>query len=112
LGTKAVDWTARHSISTDVLINCTPVGMHPNVDESPFDKLHMKPGVVVFDTVYNPENTMFLKDARARNCDIITGVDMFVRQAGLQYKLFTGREPPGDVMREALKKAIGPARHT
>ena len=42
--------------------------------------------------------------------DVITGVDMFVRQAALQYGLFTGREAPRDVMREALKRAIGPAR--
>ena len=51
---KAVDWHARHSISFDVLVNCTPVGMHPNVDESPCHFSILKPGMMVFDTIYTP----------------------------------------------------------
>lgn len=107
---KAIDWSARHGISADVLINCTPVGMHPNVDETPFDRHHMRPSMVVFDTVYNPESTLFIKDARARSCVVVTGVDMFIRQAALQYKLFTGEEAPMPLMRETLKRATGAAR--
>jgi len=107
---KAVDWSARHGISADILVNCTPVGMHPNVDETPFDRHHMRPSMVVFDTVYNPETTLFVKDARARSCTVVTGVDMFIRQAALQYKLFTGEEAPMDLMRETLKRATGAAR--
>jgi len=60
--------------------------------------------------VYNPENTLFIKDAGARNCKVITGVDMFVRQAAMQFKLFTGQDAPADVMREALKQAISAAK--
>ena len=48
----------------DIVVNCTPVGMHPNVDESPFNKSHLKPTMIVFDTVYNPESTLLLKEAR------------------------------------------------
>ena len=40
----------------EILVNCTPIGMHPNVDESPFNKSHLKPSMIVFDTVYNPES--------------------------------------------------------
>ena len=83
---------ARHSVAADLLFNCTPVGMHPNVDETPFEKHHLRPSMVVFDAVYNPENTLLVKEARSRNCTVITGVDMFVRQACLQFKLFTGQE--------------------
>ena len=107
---KAIDWSARHGISADILVNCTPVGMHPNVDETPFDRHHMRPSMVVFDTVYNPESTLFVKDARARSCVVVTGVDMFIRQAALQFKLFTGQDAPMGLMRETLKRATGAAR--
>ncbi len=61
---KAVDWHARHNVSFDVLINCTPVGMHPNVDEAPCHFSILKPGVTVFDTIYTPETTLLIREAR------------------------------------------------
>ncbi|HEV3138779.1 MAG TPA: shikimate dehydrogenase [Pirellulales bacterium] len=108
---KAVDWLNRYSVQPDVLINCTPVGMHPNVDATPYDKHHLRPSMVVFDTVYNPENTLLVKDARSQSCTVVTGVEMFVRQACLQFKLFTSREAPSELMREVLKRTIGPAKY-
>jgi len=101
----AVPWPARHSVSADILVNCTPVGMHPNVDESPFERHHLRPAMVVFDVVYNPENTLLVKEARMRNCTVITGVEMFVRQACLQFELFTGETGPADLMRREIKRA-------
>ena len=109
-GAKAVDWKNRHSVEFDILVNCTPVGMHPNVDESPFDKHHLKPSMVVFDTVYNPENTLLLKHAKSQSCRTITGATMFIRQAALQYKLFTGKEAPVKLMGEVFRRAILPAK--
>src|SRR5690606_34058676 len=94
LNCDALDWGNRHGISPDILINCTPVGMHPNVDETPYDKRHLRPSMIVFDTVYNPENTLLIKEAKAQSCTVVSGVEMFVRQASLQFKLFTGREGP------------------
>jgi 3-dehydroquinate dehydratase/shikimate dehydrogenase len=105
---KAVDWEGRHRGNVDILINCTPVGMHPNVDESPIHKTFLKPSMLVFDTVYNPESTLLVKDARTRNCAVITGVEMFVRQAMLQFFLFTRQEASPELMRDVLKRAIGP----
>ena len=81
----SVEWAARHSVAADLLVNCTPVGMHPNVDETPFEKHHLRPSMIVFDAVYNPENTLLVKEARSRNCTVITGIDMFVRQAMRQF---------------------------
>ncbi len=107
LHAKVVDWDDRHSFNADLLINCTPVGMHPNVDEMPYEKHFLRPNMIVFDTVYNPENTLLVKEAQTRSCDVITGVDMFVGQAALQFKLFTGEEPPMNVMRDTLKRATG-----
>ncbi|MGA2035800.1 MAG: shikimate dehydrogenase [Thermoguttaceae bacterium] len=108
---RSVDWAQRHTVSADILVNCTPVGMHPNVDESPFDRHHLKPSMVVFDVVYNPENTLLVKEARSRNCTVVTGVDMFVRQACLQFELFTGQEGPAEVMRDVIRRAIAAAKY-
>ena len=108
-GCKVVEWSARHGIGCDILVNCTPVGMHPNVDDTPYAKHHLRPSMLVFDTVYNPETTLLAKEARSQGCATVSGLDMFVRQAALQYKLFTGKNAPTDLMREVLRKAIGPA---
>ena len=105
---KAIDWEARQRVQCDILINCTPIGMHPNVDDSPVSKTFLKHSMLLFDTVYNPESTLLIKDARSRNCQTITGVEMFERQAMLQFFLFTRQEAPPGLMREVLKKTIGP----
>jgi 3-dehydroquinate dehydratase/shikimate dehydrogenase len=105
-----VEWERRHALQVEILINCTPLGMHPHVDETPYNKTAFKPGSIVFDTVYNPENTLFIKDARDRDCFVVTGVDMFVRQAALQYKLFTGQDAPEKAMRDVLKRATSAAK--
>lgn len=110
VGGRTIPWTTRASGHPDILINCTPVGMHPNVDDSPLPPAGFKPGMVVFDTVYHPENTMLLKLARGHDCKTITGVEMFVRQAAAQSRIFTGLEPPEDLMREVVKRRLGPLR--
>lgn len=108
---KAIEWDMRHHFAPDVLLNGTPVGMHPKMDNSPWDQKYLKAGMVVFDTVYNPEQTLLIKQAREANCRVITGVDMFIRQAALQFQLFTGSEAPIDLMRDVLKRTIGPAKY-
>ena len=108
---RSVAWSLRHTVTADLLLNCTPVGMHPDVDETPFDKHHLRPSMIVFDAVYNPENTLLVKDARSRNCTVVTGVDMFVRQACLQFKLFTGRNGPAELMRNVIRRAIAAVKY-
>jgi len=110
VGCKAVDWAGRHRLPHDCVVNATPVGMHPNVDETPYDKEHLRPYMVVFDTVYNPENTLLIKEARSVGCRVVTGVEMFVRQAAIQFRIWQGAEPPQGVMREALKRATASAK--
>ena len=110
VGCKAVDWTARHRMPFGCVVNATPVGMHPNVNESPFEREHLRPYMVVFDTVYNPENTLLIKEARQAGCRIVTGVDMFVRQAAIQFQIWHDRPAPEKVMREALKRATASAK--
>lgn len=110
-GCRSIGWQLRHTIAADLLVNCTPVGMHPDVDETPYEKHHLRPSMVVFDAVYNPENTLLLKDAKNRNCKVVTGVEMFVRQACLQFKLFTGQNGPARLMRDVIKRATGAAKY-
>jgi len=110
-GCRAVTWSARASTLADVIINATPVGMHPNVDDTPLPPAAFsRPGMVVFDTIYHPENTMMLKLARERGSVVVTGVDMFLRQAALQFKLYTGHDAPVNVMREVLHRKLRPLR--
>ena len=101
-------WEARHSVTCDTIINCSSAGMEPNFDETPLHPSFLKPGHLVFDCVYTPENTLLIKEARARGCSVVTGVDMFVRQAALQFHLFTGRQPPMDTMRKIVRRALSP----
>jgi 3-dehydroquinate dehydratase/shikimate dehydrogenase len=108
LNARAVDWNARHSVKAELVVNCTPVGMHPKVDESPLHPSYLKPGLTVFDTVYTPETTLLVKEARQRGCLVVTGVDFFVRQAAHQFRLFTGQEPPLELMVKVVKRALSP----
>jgi len=110
VGCKAIDWAARHRMPYDCIVNATPVGMHPDVDASPYEKEHLRPYMVVFDTVYNPENTLLIKEARGAGCRVVNGVDMFVRQAAIQFRIWHGVEPPAGVMRDALKRATASAK--
>ncbi|MCY2983367.1 MAG: shikimate dehydrogenase [Planctomycetota bacterium] len=111
LNCRWVNWEERHEIEPKILVNGTPVGMFPEMDETPFQTKNLKGRTLVFDTVYNPEQTLFLKGAKAAGCPVISGLQMFVRQAAYQYRLFTGLEPPIDVMVKTLKKAISPVNY-
>ncbi len=112
LGCRATKWENRHNIKHEVLVNATPVGMHPKLDATPYDKTKLRPNSLVFDTVYNPEHTLLIKNAKARKCRVITGMEMFVGQAALQFQLFTGEPARVDVMRETVKRAIGAVKPT
>ncbi|MEW4454237.1 shikimate dehydrogenase [Bremerella sp. JC817] len=109
-GCRSIHWDDRGSVQPDILINGTPVGMHPNVNESPFDKKWIKPSMVVFDTVYNPEQTLLIKEAKGAGARVVTGVEMFVRQAALQFKHFTGVDTSRELMRSTLKRMTGAVR--
>jgi len=104
-----VSWENRGAEICDVLINCTSVGMHPNLDESPFEQHWIGDSTLVFDTVYNPEQTLLLKHARERGCPTISGVEMFVRQAAKQFELFTGQAAPSEYMAETLRVSTSAA---
>jgi len=91
--------------SWDLLVNCTPVGMHPHVDETPLDA-SLLTGRYVYDLVYNPTNTRLLREASAAGCQTIGGLEMLVAQATEQFEWWTGRKPGVGIMREAALKRL------
>ena len=91
----------------DVIINCTPIGMHPHENASLVPAGLFRPGQVVFDIVYTPLETKLLADARARGLKVVSGVEMFINQAVLQFRHFTGVEAPVEVMRRVVMARLG-----
>ena len=85
-----------------LLINCTSIGMHPNVDATPVPAEYLKPGMTVFDTIYNPAETLLLKQAEQKGAKTIDGVAMFVNQAAAQFHLFTSQSADTDLMRKVV----------
>ena len=85
-----------------LLIHCTPIGMHPKVDESCVPKHLLHRDLTVMDIVYNPLNTRLLQDAQAAGCRTIKGINMFLYQAVGQFELWTGKPAPIEVMRKVL----------
>lgn len=100
-------WEQRAATPADAVVNCTSVGLGAASDESPFPPgvwktLRVSDAPVAFDAVYGPRETRFLRDARAAGCAVVSGADMFLRQAARQFVLWHGLAPPPDVMRKAF----------
>jgi len=90
----------------DVIIHCTPVGMHPNEDATLITAELFRPEQVVFDIVYTPLETKLLADAKSRGLKVICGVEMFINQAVMQFEQFTGLDAPVEVMRRVLMEHL------
>jgi shikimate dehydrogenase len=86
-----------------ILVNTTSVGLRS--DDSPVPASALRPGSVVMDAVYDPEETRLLRDARERGAKPLGGKWMLVHQAAAQLELWSGREAPIDVMASAFDQA-------
>lgn len=91
---------------SDVLLNMTGLGMLPHQDETPIEKSALNPGQICYDATYNPPKTRFLKEAESVGCRIINGLGMLVNQGAMQFKLWTGKPEPYDIMESFARKAI------
>lgn len=92
----------------DILINTTPVGMHPNVNVDPIassDMMHED--FVVFDAVYNPNETVLIKETIKAGAKPVYGIKMLLYQGAESFEIWTGRKAPIDVMQDALTKTLG-----
>ncbi|MHC4416888.1 MAG: type I 3-dehydroquinate dehydratase [Planctomycetota bacterium] len=88
----------------DAVINCTPIGMAggPAPGKAPWPKLPLDDRVVVFDVVYAPRRTPLIEQAEARGAPTICGLDLFFRQAALQFERWTGRKAPMEVFERSI----------
>jgi shikimate dehydrogenase len=91
--------------SWDLLVNCTPVGMHPRVDATPVAPSSLT-GQYVYDLIYNPETTALLRDASVAGCATIGGLEMLVAQAHEQFHWWTQTRVGTGVMREAAARRL------
>jgi len=91
---------------TDILVNATSMGMSPNIDETPVTADLLKPGLIVYDIVYNPAKTRLLREAEAAGAKTIGGVDMLVWQGALAFEKWTGRKAPVELMKEEAIKLL------
>ncbi len=90
-----------------ILVNATPIGMHPRSEETLVDPKLLHGRLCVFDVVYNPLETRLIKDARKAGCKVVLGIDMLVYQGAMALEWWTGKEPPIDTMKRAALNRLG-----
>ncbi len=92
----------------DILVDTTPLGMDPHIDDEPIARAGMMhENLVVFDTVYNPNETVLLKEAVKAGAKPVYGIKMLLYQGAESFRIWTGRDAPIDVMEDALNKYLG-----
>jgi shikimate dehydrogenase len=91
----------------DILINTTPVGMSPHVDESPICAGLLHPGLLVFDAVYNPMRTRLLREAEEAGAKTLGGLRMLVYQGAAAFELWTGLRAPEALMVRHVEEHLG-----
>lgn len=90
---------------TDILINATSIGLHPDCDQKPdIDYDTITADMVLSDVVFNPSETLFLQEGAKRNAKTVNGLGMLACQGALNFTLWTGVEAPLDVMINQLKE--------
>jgi shikimate dehydrogenase len=90
----------------DLVVNTTPVGMHPHVDAVPLPTELLRAGQLVSDLIYNPRLTRFLLEAERRGCRVHGGLGMFVHQGAHAFSMWTGSAAPADVMRRTVESFL------
>ena len=97
----------RYLANADILVDTTPIGMHPNIDDAPIALVgDMHEDLVVFDAVYNPNETVLLKEAIKAGAKPVHGIKMLLYQGAESFRIWTGRDAPVDAMEKALKDTL------
>jgi shikimate dehydrogenase len=94
----------------DLVVNSTPVGMYPNVEQSPLDAAAMqllRPDAIAYDLIYTPNPTQFLQQAKEQGAVAIDGLEMLVQQGAAALKIWVEQTPPVDIMRQSLQQHLG-----
>lgn len=105
-GGKAITSAELPYLRFDIVVNATSLGMAHQPDTTPLDAKYFRKGMTVFDFVYNPLETRFLREARARGAKTIGGLTMYVAQALEQERLWHGRRFSDRGYTGLLKKAL------
>ncbi len=103
-GATPIDRERLGGVGFDVLIHATPLGMSPRAEECFFPDAI--PGELVFDLVYNPQETLLLRRAGAAGKQVIAGLEMFLEQAAAQFEIWTGMAAPRMAMEAAAREAL------
>lgn len=103
------EWFITEAGRADLVVNCTPIGMHGtgSEDESPLPVDLLRAGLWICDLVYRPPETTLLREGHLAGAKVLGGLEMLVLQAVESVRLWTGREPPVDIMRAAARSALG-----
>ena len=102
-------WEGEYRVpdGTDLVINATSIGLFPDVEaEVPIDMATLRPGMIVCDVIPNPPRTRLVRDAERRGCLVLDGLGMLVNQGVIGIRLWAGRDPRPEVMRQALEQAL------
>jgi shikimate dehydrogenase len=94
-------------LRADLLVNCTSVGMYPNVNEQPVPEEWLHPGLFVYDQVYNPLLTKLQKSAQQKGAETSGGLGMLVHQGAASFEIWTEQAPSLDIMYDAVLGAMG-----
>lgn len=95
----------------DIVINTTPLGTHGySRDETPATAEQLRGASVAYDLIYNPQVTRFMREGDEAGCRSFGGLSMLVAQAAAQFKLWTGRDAPLDIMRTAAEEQMSEVR--
>lgn len=105
-GADARPLEAVAELSAEIAVNCTSIGMHPDVESTPLPAGALRRVDVVFDTVYNPAETRLLREAAGAGRACVSGLEMFVNQACMQFEIWTGREAPRQIMRQVVSRHL------
>lgn len=93
----------------NLLVNTTPIGMYPNVDSSPLstdEMAHLGDRVIVYDLIYTPKPTQFLKQAEKLGAMTIDGLEMLVQQGAAALQIWLQQPVPVDIMRQSLQQHL------
>jgi shikimate dehydrogenase len=103
------NWQA-YAEESVMLVNSTPLGMHPYIDKSPVSERdgYLLEGKICYDLVYNPLKTTFLKQAEQTGAETIAGLQMFIAQGARAFELWTGKLFPEEKIRKTLEQRLKP----
>ena len=89
-----------------LIVNTTPLGMMPNIDQSPWpENLPFPSHAVIYDLVYNPRETKLIRDAHAQGLNATTGLGMLIEQAALSFEIWTSTHPSREIMRASVEQS-------